>query len=96
LFKPTVAACHSGATFGGPADDPVATILDWQTVTRSLAAIDVVFLIGGSEPVAERRGRVEELVAAGVNGSGPREARRDLQLAALELQAQEALDALPG
>ena len=29
--------------FGGPADDPVATILDWQTVTRSLAAIDVVF-----------------------------------------------------
>lgn len=127
--------------FGGAADDPVATILDWQTVTRSLAAIDVVFLIGGSEPVAERQGHVEELldlwyrelVAAGVKGYGAREAHRDLQLAALrclnvclrvygflqdpaaparvallndtelqrhaaaalELRAQEALDALP-
>ncbi len=54
----------------------MTAILDWQTVTRSLAAIDGVFLIGGSEPVAERRGHVEELlnlwhrelVAAGVNG----------------------------
>jgi hypothetical protein len=53
--------------------------------------IDVVFLIGGSEPVAERQGHVEELldlwhrelVAAGVEGYGPQEARRDLQLAAL-------------
>lgn len=77
--------------FGGSGADPVATILDWQTVTRSLAAIDVVFLIGGSEPVAERSGHLEELldlwhrelVAAGVSGYGPQEARRDLQLAAL-------------
>jgi len=39
-------------------------ILDWQTATQSLGAIDVAFLIAGSEPAAERHGHVHSLVCA--------------------------------
>ena len=39
-------------------------ILDWQTTTQSLGAIDVAFLIAGSEPSAERHGHVHSLVAS--------------------------------
>lgn len=77
--------------FGTVGTAEEAMILDWQTVTRSVAAMDVVFLVGGSEPVNERAGHLQELlelwhrelVAGGVAGYGLEEARRDLQLAAL-------------
>lgn len=46
--------------------DPCAevVILDWQLVNRSLAAIDVARMLGGSEPAAERRGHQLEVCAA--------------------------------
>ena len=37
-------------------------ILDWQTVTQGLAAIDVAMLIGGSDPPAERVGHYREIL----------------------------------
>ncbi|EAU74844.1 phosphotransferase [Synechococcus sp. RS9916] len=37
-------------------------ILDWQTATQSMGAIDIAFLIAGSEPTAERHGRIHSLV----------------------------------
>ena len=75
--------------------DPIATILDWQTATRSLGAMDLAYLIGGSEPTAERSGHLDELlelwhgelVAHGVQHYPLHEARRDLQLAALRCLA---------
>jgi hypothetical protein len=39
-------------------------ILDWQLANRSLAAIDIARLLGGSEPAAERRGHQIEVVTA--------------------------------
>lgn len=77
--------------FGAPGSPEEARILDWQTVNRSLGAMDVMFLVGGSEPVPERQGHVEELLAlwhgelrrGGVRDYDLAEARRDLQLAAL-------------
>ena len=77
--------------FDGTVDEPYAIILDWSWACRSLGSIDLAFLIGGSEPVAQRRGRHEELlgawhqelVARGVRDYPLVEARRDQQLAAL-------------
>ena len=46
-----------------PAHDEVV-VLDWQLTTRSLGAIDLARLLGGSEPAAERRGHQLEVFAA--------------------------------
>lgn len=81
--------------FGGEDDDPEASILDWQTACRSLGAIDLAYLLGGSEPSAERHGHLDELLylwhgellAHGVTDYPLAEARRDLQLAALRCLA---------
>ena len=77
--------------FGGPAQAPGATILDWSWACRSLPSIDLAFLIGGSQPVMQRHGHLDELlnvwhgvlVNQGVRDYPLSEARRDLQLAAL-------------
>lgn len=77
--------------FGAPGDVDEALILDWQTVNRSLGAIDLAFLVGGSEPPAERAGHLfelleiwhGELVAQGVRDYSLADARHDLQLAGL-------------
>jgi hypothetical protein len=39
-------------------------MLDWQLTNRSLAAIDIARMLGGSEPAAERRGHQLEVFAA--------------------------------
>ena len=49
--------------FDGPSDAPSVSLLDWQTVTRSLPAIDLAYLFGGSEPEIERAGHVDELLS---------------------------------
>jgi len=66
-------------------------ILDWQTTTQSLGAIDVAFLIAGSEPAAERHGHVHSLVRAwhsklltnGVTNYSFEEAYEDVRFALL-------------
>jgi hypothetical protein len=66
-------------------------ILDWQLVTRSMAAIDIARVLGGSEPPAERRGHQlevfaawhESLLGAGVRDYGFEEALADFRLAVL-------------
>ncbi len=77
--------------FGGTYESPAATILDWSWASRSLAVIDLAFLIGGSTPIPQRRGCLEELLATwhdalvsqGVRDYPLADARRDLQLASL-------------
>ena len=77
--------------FGGTSESPVATIIDWSWASRSMAVIDLAFLIGGSTPIAQRRGCLDELlvtwhdelVSQGVRDYPLADARRDLQLAAL-------------
>ncbi len=44
-----------------PGSEDEVLILDWKTATRSLGAIDVAMLIGGSEPPPERAGHYQEL-----------------------------------
>jgi hypothetical protein len=81
--------------FSGDDDDPDAAILDWQTACRGLGALDLVYLLGGSEPSAERQGHLDELLylwhgellAHGVADYPLQEAQRDLQLAALRCLA---------
>ena len=71
--------------------DPASLIIDWSWASRSLAAIDIAFLIGGSTPPVQRLGRHEDLLQAwhgtllnlGVRDYPLSEARHDLQLAAL-------------
>ena len=68
-----------------------AVVLDWGTPTRSLAALDLAFLIGGSVPMPARRGRIPELCdrwhqalhRRGVSSYTSQEAWNDLQLATL-------------
>ena len=77
--------------FGGTAEDPESVIIDWSWASRSTAAIDIAFLIGGSTPQAQRVRHHDdlllawhqELVARGVREYPLSEAKRDLQLAAL-------------
>lgn len=77
--------------FGGDENDPNTVILDWAAVTRSLAVVDLSFLVGGSEPPAERAGHLNELLylwhgellAHGVREYSLAEARHDFQLATL-------------
>jgi hypothetical protein len=47
---------------GNPCSEVV--LLDWQLANRSLAAIDIARMLGGSEPAAERRGHQLEVFAA--------------------------------
>lgn len=66
-------------------------ILDWQLITRSLAAIDVARLLGGSERAAERCGHQVEVFTAwhaalqrgGVGNYESSEAFTDFRLAVL-------------
>jgi thiamine kinase-like enzyme len=79
----------------GSEDNPDAVILDWQTTCRSLGAIDLAYLIGGSEPEAERSSHIREslylwhgeLVANGVHDYSINDARRDFQLGSLRCLA---------
>ena len=76
-------------TKDAPGAEPV--ILDWQLANRTLAAIDVARVMGGSEPAAERSGHQvevcaawhEALVANGVRDYPLEEALDDFRLAAL-------------
>lgn len=76
-------------TPGTTDDEPV--ILDWQLATRTLAAIDVARVMGGSEPAAERAGHQIEVCAAwhealvehGVRGYPLEAALDDFRLATL-------------
>jgi hypothetical protein len=77
--------------FGPPHSAEAAVVLDWQLVTKSLAAIDPSRLLGGSEPAAERRGHQlevfaawhEALLRAGVTGYDFEDALQDFRLGAL-------------
>ena len=77
--------------FDNTVEDPDSVILDWSWASRSLAAIDLAFLVGGSTPHVQRLGRHEDLLALwhgalvsrGVRDYPLAEARRDQQLAAL-------------
>jgi hypothetical protein len=77
--------------FGHTQENPDAVIIDWSWASRSMAAIDIAFLVGGSTPQSQRVGRHEELLLAwhqellnrGVRDYPLSQARRDLQLAAL-------------
>mgnify|MGYP006276649113 CR=1 FL=1 len=77
--------------FDDSSDDPTAIILDWSWASRSLPAIDLAFLAGGSTPHAQRLGRHDDLLEAwhgallrhGVRDYPLSEALRDKQLAAL-------------
>jgi serine/threonine protein kinase len=72
-------------------NNPNITIIDWQTVTISAGAIDVAFLILGSEPAPERHGHFKDLVShwhsnlvsLGVKNYSLSEAYRDVRLASL-------------
>lgn len=77
---------------GGPGDTPSeVVVIDWQIATRSLGAVDVARLLGGSEPPAERAGHPLEVFAAWhetLRGGGVvdypfEEALEDLRLGAL-------------
>jgi hypothetical protein len=77
--------------FGALHTDEAAVILDWQLVTKSLAAIDPTRLLGGSEPAAERKGHQLEVLAAwheglllaGVTGYEFEQALQDFRLGVL-------------
>ena len=66
-------------------------VLDWGTPTRSLAALDLAYLIGGGVPMPARRGRLRELctrwhqslMSHGVKDYTLGDAWADVQLAAL-------------
>jgi hypothetical protein len=74
-----------------PCEQPGVKIVDWGSPCRSLAAVDVACLIGGSTPMPQRRGRLPELVDiwhralldGGVRGYDRNEAWRDVQLGCL-------------
>jgi hypothetical protein len=77
--------------FDNTIEEPDSVILDWSWASRSLATIDLAFLVGGSTPHVQRLGRHEDLLQAwhqvllnrGVRDYSLAEARRDQQLAAL-------------
>ena len=77
--------------FDNTLQDPDAVILDWSWASRSLAVIDLAFLVGGSTPRMQRHGRHDDLLLAwhrallssGVRDYTLAEARRDQQFAAL-------------
>lgn len=76
----------------GPSGSPDdVLVLDWQLGNLSLAAIDVARLLGGSEPIAERKGHQFEVFEAwhgalldgGVTDYSHEDALYDLRLGAL-------------
>ena len=77
--------------FGHAPLQPDVVLLDWGTPTRSLAALDLAYLIGGSVPMPARRGRIRKLVEGwhralqrhGVMDYSLSEAWSDVQLASL-------------
>jgi hypothetical protein len=77
--------------FDHASGDPSSVIIDWSWASRSMAAIDIAFLVGGSTPPVQRLGRHDTLlhtwhqalIKHGVRDYPLEEARRDLQLAAL-------------
>ena len=77
--------------FGQNPSQRDVVLLDWGTPTRSLAALDLAYLVGGSVPMPARRGRLQELCACwhrslithGVKGYTLADAWSDVQLAAL-------------
>ncbi len=88
--------------FGDNAETPKSVILDWSWAARGQAAVDVAFLVGGSTPVAQRSGRIADLVQAwhevllaeGVTGYSLDDAWHDWRLAAL--RCMTAGDAMHG
>ncbi|MEX3011084.1 phosphotransferase [Hoeflea sp. TYP-13] len=77
--------------FGDRGDPDRVVVIDWQLTTRSIGALDVARLLGGSEPPKERlRHHMDAfaawhgaLVSEGVGGYPLDEALHDLRLAAL-------------
>ncbi|MCP9805495.1 phosphotransferase [Cyanobium sp. T1B-Tous] len=77
--------------FAHTVEDPESVIIDWSWASRSVAAIDIAFLVGGSTPQAQRLGRHDDLLLAwhqelvnrGVRDYPLSEARYDMQLSAL-------------
>lgn len=77
--------------FAQNAEQREVALIDWGTCTRSLAAIDLAFLIGVSMPMPARRGRIpallkrwhQGLVRHGVRDYSVEQAWSDLQLASL-------------
>lgn len=77
--------------FGNAESRDSVVLLDWQLVTRSMAAIDPTRLLGGSEPAAQRDGHHLEVFTAwheallehGVTGYEFEEALADFRLGAL-------------
>lgn len=66
-------------------------LLDWGTPTRSMAALDLAYLVGGSVPMPVRRGRLRELcqrwhqslMSHGVKDYALADAWADIQLASM-------------
>ncbi|GJM14737.1 MAG: hypothetical protein DHS20C13_00640 [Thermodesulfobacteriota bacterium] len=77
--------------FGKPGTDEAVILLDWQFSIRSMGAMDVARLIGGSELPSEREGRqfealrhwYDRLLQEGVKDYSWTEAQRDFRLGAL-------------
>ena len=77
--------------FGRDASQRDVVLLDWGTPTRSMAALDFAYLIGGGVPMPARRGRLHELCTCwhqslrshGVKDYAFADAWADVQLAAL-------------
>lgn len=77
--------------FDGIKQNPEAVILNSQTACRSLGAMDLAFLIGGSEPEVERASHITEKLYLwhgepeenGVTDYSIEDAKKDFQLRAL-------------
>jgi hypothetical protein len=76
---------------GAQGTQDASVILDWQLITKSMAAIDPTRLFGGSEPASQRKGHHlevfaawhETLLSAGVSNYEFDEALTDFKLGAL-------------
>jgi len=77
--------------FANSANERDVVVLDWGTPTRSMAAMDLAYLIGGSVPMPARRGQLRDLCSQwhqslrshGVKDYSLSDAWADVQLAAL-------------